>query len=304
MTDDAVLASRVSSGNIADPPIHRLPTEVITLILQFAVLQGPRTGLQSESLHNGDGLEYYTELSLIRRVCKKWQSVIETPLSLLDLHLNFTPTSTAQEDSRKRPGVRSLFVEYSTSTAFDEGERLLAYGPGILRLSESWTSLHVRFANPSQLLQVLERPTPRLRKLHVGHSGTTGTFERLEEGFRTVALPLEILSMKDSIFPWTWSSISDLLEIDVDCYYECPYFSQGFIDVLRSLPRLRSLSLRCCRTDFQPHIKSLTIALQNLASIDIKYSSAAAGLLEAITCPPGFAARGRAVSINGDGTIL
>ncbi|KAG8919678.1 hypothetical protein FRC00_011032, partial [Tulasnella sp. 408] len=133
---------------------------------------------------------------------------------------------------------------------------------------------------------VLERPTPRLRKLHVEHSGTTGTFERLEKGFRTVALTLEILKVKDSIFPWTWSSISDLLEIDFDCYYMCPYFGQGFIDILRASPRLRSLSLRFCRTDFQPHIQSLSIALHNIASIHIKHSSATAGLLEAITCPP------------------
>ncbi|KAG8893124.1 hypothetical protein FRC00_010976 [Tulasnella sp. 408] len=286
MTDDAVLAARVLYSNIADPPINRLPTEIITLILQFAVLLGPRTKLQSESLQNGDGLEYYQELSLIRRVCKKWQSIIETNPAFWIYISTSLPPRLFGKIVESAPGGRNLFVEYSASTSFGEGERLLAYGPRILQLSESWTSLHVRFANPSQLLQVLEQPTPRLRKLYVEHSGTTGTFERLEKGSRTVALPLEILKVKDSIFPWTWSSISDLLEIDVDCSYVCPYFSQGFIDVLRSSPRLRSLSLRFCRTDFQPHIQPLTIPLQNLASINIEYSSAAAGLLEAITCPP------------------
>ncbi|KAG8913203.1 hypothetical protein FRC01_004678 [Tulasnella sp. 417] len=284
MTDDAALATQVSSSD-ADSLINHLPTELLTWILQFAVLLGPRTSLHSEIVHHWSGLEYYEELSLIRRVCKKWQTVVETNPSFWIYISTYLPSRRFNKIAECAPRGRSLFVEYSPSLWFGREERLRTYVPVILRLSESWRSVHIQFANPSELLQVLKQPSPHLRKLHVTRCATAGTFEGLEEGCRTVSSPLEILEVKGSIFPWKWSAISDLRELDVECEHSCPYFRQGFIDVLRSSPRLESLGLLSCRTNFQPELQSSTISLPHLASINIKYSPLSSGLLAAITCP-------------------
>ncbi|KAG8916614.1 hypothetical protein FRC01_002960 [Tulasnella sp. 417] len=268
----------------ADSLISRLPTELITMILQFAVLLGPRTSLYSGLLDHGGGSGYYKELSVIRQVCKKWQAIVESNSTFWFYVSSSLPPRLFRKIIEHPSGKRSLFVEHSANTSLGDGKD---YVPAILRQSESWTSLHVRYTNHSQLLQLLEQPIPRLRKIHVEYSGTAGTFEISKTGLQTVSLPpLEILRMKDSIFPWRWSAVRDLLVIDVDCHDLCPYFSQGFVDALRSSPRLESLTLRSCRTDFQPHLKLVPIPLQRVVSLDFKFSPAAAALLEAITCPP------------------
>ncbi|KAG8897566.1 hypothetical protein FRC01_011284, partial [Tulasnella sp. 417] len=275
----------VSASN-ADSLINHLPTELLTWILQFAVLLGPRTSLQSKTLYDWGGLEYYEELSLIRRVCQKWQAIVETNPSFWIYISTSLPPRLFNKVAECATGSRSLFVGYSIDSLWG-GEKLLrAYLSVMLGLSESWTSVHVQWSSPSELLQVLEQHCPRLRKLHVDYCGTVGTFEGLEEGCRTVPSPLEILEVKGSIFPWKWGAITDLRELDVECYDSCPYFSQGFINVLRSSPRLESLGLRFYDIDFQPQLQSSTITLQRLASIKIMDSPQAAGLLDAITCPP------------------
>ncbi|KAG8973954.1 hypothetical protein FRC05_008011 [Tulasnella sp. 425] len=271
-----------STSNRVDCLINRLPTELLILLLEFALHLPPRIELRSQYLYRDGHIPYYKHLSLIRLVCKKWRDIIETTSSFWIYISTSVPPILFKKVVRCAPGSRSLHVHYNAGASFARPSQRLAVDRSILQLSEFWTSLHTQFTSLEQLLQLLKQPTPRLRRLHVEHITTIGTYTDVEIGFQTISIPLEILEVKNSIFPWSSSAITNLLEVDVGCSHRCPYFSQGFIDVLRSSPRLQSLRLSFCQTDLQPQID---IILPHLSSIDFAYSPQAAGLFKAIICP-------------------
>lgn len=266
--------------------MDRLPTELIHLTLQFSLLLDSRTSLWSEHLYRGDWLAYYRDLSLLCRVCKKWRNIIETDSAFWVFICTTFPPKLLAKILERAPRFNNIFVDYTDSISLFRSIGLLAVGSKIVHMSKVWTCLYVRYALPTQILQALSQPLPRLRKLRFESSGKFGTFQGLETSFQSISLSLEILEVHDSIFPWTLSTMGNLLEIDVEFHKSCPYFNQGFIDVLRASPRLTFLKLRFCRTDFQPHLQSSSISLPHLRLIDIRDSSPAVGLLEAITCAP------------------
>ncbi|KAG8949540.1 hypothetical protein FRC04_008473 [Tulasnella sp. 424] len=274
MADNATLTTHSTPDNV-DCLINRLPTELLTLLLKFALLRTPRSSLRSDFLYH-NGFLYYVELSSIRLVCKKWQRIVETDPSFWIYISTSLPPLLLKKVVECAPGTKSLVVRY------DSTSQLLAVDHGILQLSEYWTSLYIQLASPERLFQFLKQPIPHLRRLHVQNTGNLETYEGVESGFQTISLPLEILKVRESTFPWGLIAFTDLLEIDVEGCDGCPYFSQGFIDVLRSSPRLQSLRLRSCRTDLQPQT---SIILPHLASIDFTDSPEAVRLFKAITCP-------------------
>ncbi|KAG8973955.1 hypothetical protein FRC05_008012 [Tulasnella sp. 425] len=274
MADRGTLTAHSTSDHV-DCLINRLPTELLTLLLQFALFLTQRNSVRRRYLYSDGGFQYYQELALIRLVCKKWQRIVETNPSFWIYISPCIPPLLFKKVVEYTPGTKSLFVHYEPTS------QLPAADQGILQLSEYWTSLDTRFTSPEQLFQLLKQPIPHLRRLHVEHVGSIWRYKDLESAFQTISLLLEILEVRHSIFPWSLIAFPNLLEIDVEGCDPCPYFNQGFIDVLRSSPRLQSLRLRSCQTDFQPQT---SIILPHLTSIDVSDSPDGTGLLKAITC--------------------
>ncbi|KAG9007203.1 hypothetical protein FRB90_009484 [Tulasnella sp. 427] len=279
---DAILRPAKSS-------LDCLPIELLTLILQWAVNLDKRINGERLILLQGEAVKYYEELACVRLVCKKWNRMVERNPAFWIYMSDTFPPRLVHNVTTRAPGTKNLLVELRNGdrwvpilcrTIVDADNHT-----AFMDLSQFWTFVIIRFALANDLLQIISQPTPCLHHVEAHHSARTSAFVGLEELSRPIQMQCEVLRVTDSVFPWTMISIENLVHVTVNCYLSCPYFSQGFIDFLRSSSRLESLRLRLCRNAFSSPIQLSSIDLPRLTMVEFLESPTAIDLLQAISSP-------------------
>ncbi|KAG9001436.1 hypothetical protein FRB90_011605 [Tulasnella sp. 427] len=232
---------------------------------------------------------YYSHLVYLRLVCKGWRDVIET-------NPTFWPFVTTYMGPRRVDKILR---------SSENGGRLDVYHDGTSRMSSPSHSSDVLIANISRFPEslrslvlsnhsidrcraLLSSPVPFLKHLTLTDITLRGGAESLNfDLFQNAATQLETLILRRSAFRWRFNVGTQLRYIEIDENDSFFNFGDGFVDVLRSSPRLATLIIRSCVADIPPSALATPIHLPELNKIQIEYCPhLSSTLLQAIVCPP------------------